>query len=127
MEELQTVILVGKSVSGRTASSPKCLATIFVRHVERLGCSSSNLNWRIEVRKLEHCPRACVEFNIRDLGPRGHRRFKSNHSSLLCPHLYTKGSSTAAYSISSSCQCSNGKRLVLSLDFKHITILNVAS
>jgi hypothetical protein len=69
MEELQVVILAGKSVSYRGATCPKGFATILVRHVERLSLSSSNMNWISKVRELEHFPRARIERSIRDLGP----------------------------------------------------------
>ena len=101
MEDLQIIILAIKSVSCRATTSPEGFATILVRHVKRLSLSSSNLNWRSKVRELKHLPSARSERNIRDLGPCGHSRFKSNHSSWLSPHLHTKRSCAAAYSVSS--------------------------
>jgi len=58
MEHLQIVILSGKCVPNRTAATPKCFASIFVCHVERLSLSGSNLHWRVKLRELEHLPRA---------------------------------------------------------------------
>ena len=58
MEDLQVGILLGECVYCRTATRPKCFATIFVRDVKGLGLSGKNLNWWTEGRHLEHSPRA---------------------------------------------------------------------